>query len=114
LTHQISGGDSTPPTLSYFVKRTATRRLLIPEVRDGKNGYRCKLITNTRAIPGLDTIVPDETAFEEVLVNLRLMEPSNPSRGLASFWPSQFEDLRRVVGQFQGSRTSESWLPILS
>ncbi len=87
MTEQIGASNNTSPTLTFYVVSMGVRRLLIPEVRAGENGYNCVTITNVGS-EETDRIMPTQTDFEKVLVDMRLMETDAPSRQLGPAWPS--------------------------
>jgi hypothetical protein len=117
VTHQIgSGNNDNPPTLTFYIGSAGVRRELIPDVRDGQPGYRCVTITSATPLPQ-DKRVKTQTDFEKILVDMRLMHPVSSPRVLGPVWPTGMDNsirkVNRVVDFFTGSRTKETWLPLL-
>ena len=101
-----SSSNDTPPTLTFYVKTMGSRRELIPGDRDGKKGYLCVTITNTGPQPQ-DRTLDNQTAFEKVLEDMRLLDPKSPTRKLGPSWPDWMEEsyyIRRQVADYM--RTS--------
>lgn len=102
-------------TLSYYVSSLRVRRELIPVHEDGDRlvAYRCLTYAADGPKDG-DTIVADQTEFEDELIRLKLMKRRDPAQMIfAGIWRALSADkvfFHRPVG----SEPSETLLRLIN
>jgi hypothetical protein len=116
MTKQI-GSDLPKSPLTYYVIETNSRRILVPDTKDGTHGFHCITITNCAPQPN-DVHVKGQKHFEKILEDMHLLSKWSPTRILGRIWITKGDASIRVVDDAVAKRIGKSeefktWMPLL-
>ena len=104
--------DQEDEVKTYYVSSLRVRRELIPATdANGVKGYRC--VTHAANGPEAnDQVATDQVAFENILIDLKLMKPRGIAKGLfARAWRGLSMD--QFGTKTPGSAPTEMFLPLV-